>query len=140
MDATVTLDQGMAFHGTASKSGYSLKMDAHPSVGGDDEGFRPMELLLVGLGGCTAMDVLSILRKKRQEVSGFEVQLHADQAQDFPHVFTDITIKYIVRGRRVDPKAVERAIELSSTRYCSAQAMLEHAATITSTYEIVDEE
>ena len=140
MDATVTLDQGMAFHGTASKSGHTLKMDAHPSVGGDGDGFRPLELLLVGLGGCTGMDVLSILRKKRQEVSGFDVQLHADQAKDFPHVFTDITIKYIVRGRHVDPKAVERAIELSATKYCSAQAMLEHTATITSAYEIIEEE
>ena len=140
MDATVTLDHGMAFHGTASKSGFTLKMDAHPSVGGDGDGFRPLELLLVGLGGCTAMDVMSILRKKRQAVSGFEIQLHADQAKDFPHVFTDITIKYIIRGRGVEPKAVERAIELSATKYCSAQAMLEHAATITSTYEIVDED
>jgi putative redox protein len=130
----------MAFHGTASKSGFTLKMDAHPSVGGDGDGFRPLELLLVGLGGCTSMDVVSILRKKRQAISGFEVRLHADQAKDFPHVFTDITIKFIIRGRDVDPKAVERAIELSSTKYCSAHIMLEHAATITSTYEIVDEE
>ena len=139
MDATVTLDHGMAFHGTASKSGFTLKMDAHPSVGGEDDGFRPMELLLVGLGGCTGMDVVSILRKKRQAISGFEIQLHADQAKDFPHVFTNITIKYIIRGQGVDPKAVERAIELSATKYCSAHAMLEQAATITSTYEIIDE-
>jgi putative redox protein len=129
----------MAFIGTAN-TGFTLKMDAHPSVGGDNDGFRPMELLLVGLGGCTGMDVMSILRKKRQEVSGFEIQLHADQAKGYPHVFTDVTIKYIVRGRGIDPKAVERAIELSATKYCPAQAMLAHSVAITSTFEIVEEE
>lgn len=139
MNATVTLDKGMAFYGTAD-SGFTIKMDARASVGGDDDGFRPMELLLVGLGGCTAMDVVSILRKKRQEVSGFEVQLHADRAKDHPHVFTAITINYVVRGKGVDPQAVERAIELSATKYCSAQAMLAQAAEITSEYEIIEEE
>ena len=138
MDSTVTLDQGMAFHGTAD-SGFSIKMDARQSAGGDDDGFRPLELLLVGLGGCTSMDVVSILRKKRQDVSGFEVQLHADQAKEHPHVFTDITINYVIRGRGIDPKAVERAIELSATKYCSAQAMLDKAAAITSSYEIIEE-
>ena len=139
MDAAVTLDKGMAFHGTAD-SGFTIKMDAHPSVGGDDDGFRPLELLLVGLGGCTAMDVLSILRKKRQDVSGFEVQLHADRAKDHPRVFTAVAINYVIRGRGVDPKAVERAIELSATKYCSAQAMLAQSAEITTHYEIVEED
>jgi putative redox protein len=139
VDAKVTLDEGMALYGTAD-TGFTIKMDAHPSVGGDDDGFRPMELLLVGLGGCTAMDVISILRKKRQDVSGFEVQLHADRAKEHPHVFTEITIHYVIRGRGVDPKAVERAIELSATKYCSAQAMLTHSAKITNDYEIVEEE
>lgn len=138
MNATVTLDKGMAFHGTAD-SGFTIKMDSHPSVGGDDDGFRPMELLLVGLGGCTAMDVVSILRKKRQEVSGFEVQLHADRAKDHPHVFTTITINYVIHGAGVDPQAVERAIELSATKYCSAHAMLSQSAEITSNYEIIEE-
>ncbi len=86
------------------------------------------------------MDVLSILRKKRQDVNGFEVQLHADRAEDHPHVFTDISVRYIVRGRDIDPKAVERAIELSTTKYCSAHAMLSKTATITSDYEIIEEE
>jgi len=138
VNATVTLDKGMAFHGTAD-SGFTIKMDSHPSVGGDDDGFRPMELLLVGLGGCTAMDVVSILRKKRQEVSGFEVQLHADRAKDHPHVFTTITINYVIHGAGVDPQAVERAIELSATKYCSAHAMLSQSAEITSNYEIIEE-
>jgi putative redox protein len=139
MKATISLDQGMIFHGTAN-SGYTLQMDSGPSVGGNDRGFRPMELLLIGLGGCTAMDVLSILRKKRQEVTGFDVNMAALQAKDHPHVFTHITISYIIRGREINPKAVERAIELSETKYCPAQAMLAKATTIEHTYEIIDEE
>jgi len=137
--ATVTMDHGMTFLGTAD-TGFTLQMDASPSVGGDNSGFRPMELLLVGLGGCTAMDVISILRKKRQEVTGLEVKLDAQQAGEHPHVFTHITVKYIVRGHNVDEKAVARAIELSKTRYCPAQAMLAMATTIENTYEILEEE
>jgi putative redox protein len=129
----------MTFHGTAD-SDFTITMGTSPSVGGDDDGIRPLELLLVGLGGCTAMDVVSILRKKRQEFSGFEVQLHADRAKEHPKVFTTITINFIIRGHTVDPKAVERAIELSSTKYCSAQAMLSKTANITTSYEILEEE
>jgi putative redox protein len=139
MKATINLDHGMTFHGSAN-SGYTLQMDSTPSFGGDDSGFRPMELLLIGLGGCTAMDVLSILRKKRQEVTGFDVNVDARQAKDHPHIFTEITVSYIVRGRDINPKAVERAILLSETKYCPAQAMLAMAATIEHTYEIIEEE
>jgi putative redox protein len=138
MKATVTLEQGMAFTGTAN-IGYTIQMDASPSVGGDDSGFRPMELLLIGLGGCTAMDVISILRKKRQDITSFEVKLDADQAGEHPRVFTDITITYLIRGRNVNSKAVARAIELSETRYCPAQAMLVQAANITHAFEITEE-
>jgi putative redox protein len=136
--ATVTLDQRMTFTGKAN-TGIELLMDAHPDVGGDDNGLRPMELLLIGLGGCTAMDVISILRKKRQDVTGFEVKLDAQQADDYPHVFTHITIHYIIRGRGVRPAAVERAIELSETKYCPAQAMLGQSAEIELGYEIIEE-
>lgn len=139
MNATVSLDQGMAFNGTAD-TGFSLRMDSSPSVGGNDSGFRPMELMLISLGGCTAMDVISILRKKRQDVTDFEVKLDAAQAEDHPHVFTDITIHYVVHGRGVDPKAVTRAMELSATKYCPAQAMLGKAANIKLSYEIVEAE
>ncbi len=128
----------MTFFGTAD-SGYTIQMDADPSVGGDDSGFRPMELLLTGLGGCTAMDVISILRKKRQDVTGFEVKLDARRAKDHPHVFTHITVHYVVRGRNVDPKAIARAIELSETKYCPAQAMLDKVATIDHTFEVIEE-
>ena len=139
MKATINLDHGMTFHGSAN-SGYTLRMDSGPSVGGDDSGFRPMELLLIGLGGCTAMDVLSILRKKRQDVTGFDVNVDARQAKDHPHVFTQITVNYIIRGRGINSKAVERAIQLSETKYCPAQAMLAKAATIEHTYKIIEEE
>jgi len=106
--------------------------------GGDEDGFRPMELLLIGLGGCTAMDVISILRKKRQNVAGLELALEADRSDDHPTIFTAIRINYIVRGQEVDPKAVERAISLSETRYCPAMAMLSESVTIELTYEILE--
>lgn len=137
MDAKVTLQQRMSFTATA-ESGFRLNMGATPDLGGDDDGFRPMELVLLGLAGCTAMDVISILRKKRQHVTGFEVQAHAERAQEHPRVFTDITIKYIVEGINVDPEAVRRAIELSETKYCPAQAMLVQAVPIKHVYEIVE--
>lgn len=138
MKATINLDHGMAFQGSAN-SGYTLQMDSGPAVGGEESGFRPMELLLIGLGGCTAMDVLSILRKKRQEVTGFDVDVDARQAEDHPHVFTHIIVNYVIRGRDINPKAVERAIYLSETKYCPAQAMFAKATTVEHTYEIIEE-
>ncbi len=138
MDATVTLQEGMHFIGTAD-TGHPVHMDSDQSVGGTDSAARPMELFLIGLGGCTAMDVVSILRKKRQDVTGLELRLHADRAEEHPKVFTAITIEYIVRGRGVDPAAVERAMDLSRDRYCPAQAMLALAAPIALTYTIVEE-
>ncbi|MDX1614638.1 MAG: OsmC family protein [Candidatus Promineifilaceae bacterium] len=137
MNATVSLAQRMTFHGEAD-SGFSVRLDSSPSVGGDNSGFRPMELMLISLGGCTAMDVISILRKKRQNITDFVVKLDANQADDHPHVFTDVTIHYVVYGHGVSAKAVERAIELSETKYCPAQAMLGEVATIEHTYEIVE--
>lgn len=137
MDAIVTLQQRMSFTATAD-SGFRLNMGTSRDVGGDDDGFRPMELVLLGLAGCTAMDVISILRKKRQHVTGFEVQAHAERAEEHPKVFTDVTIKYIVEGINIDPAAVMRAIELSETKYCPAQAMLVQAVPIKHEYEIVE--
>ncbi|RME48366.1 MAG: OsmC family peroxiredoxin [Chloroflexi bacterium] len=136
--ATVTWKGDMHFTGTTD-TGFGLTLDADPSVGGQDMGFRPLELMLVSLAGCTAMDVISILRKKRQDVTGFEVRVEADQANDHPRVYTDIRVVYMVRGRNIDPAAVERSIELSETKYCPASAMLRKTARITSRYEIIDE-
>lgn len=137
MDATVTLLEGMHFAGMAD-SGHTVHMDSDPSVGGTDSAARPMELFLIGLGGCTGMDVISILRKKRQDVTGLAMKIHADRSGGHPNVFTAITIEYVVTGRGVDPAAVERAMELSRDRYCPAQAMLALAAPISLTYTIVE--
>jgi len=138
MEALVTWDHGLSFTGTAD-SGFEINLGASSAVGGDNDGFRPMEMILTGLIGCTAMDVISILRKKRQQVTSFSVKGSAEQAADHPHVFTDIHIHYVVGGNDIDPKAIERAIELSRTRYCPAQAMLGQVVEMELTYEIAPE-
>ncbi|HHY54584.1 MAG TPA: OsmC family protein [Chloroflexi bacterium] len=138
MKAQVTWLGGMKFEAVAD-SGHPIILDAAPDVGGANEGSRPMELMAMSLAGCTAMDVISILRKKRQEVTGFEVKVDADRASQHPHVFTAITITYVLRGRGIDPAAVERAMQLSEEKYCPAQAMLRAVAPITLQYEIIEE-
>ncbi len=125
VDAQVVLLEGMAFEATAS-SGHKVMLDAAEAVGGKNRGFRPMELVLVGLLGCTAMDVISILRKKRQQVTAFHVKGHGERAEEHPKVYTHITLEYHVTGKGVEEKAVRRSIELSAVRYCPAQAMLRH--------------
>ncbi len=137
MKAAVTWDHGLTFAGTAD-TGFTVPMGGSAAVGGDDDGFRPMELILSGLAGCTAMDVISILSKKRQQVTNFRVTADAQQADGHPHVFTKIHLHYIVEGYDIDPQAVERAMELSETRYCPAQAMLSPVVPMTLTYEIVE--
>jgi putative redox protein len=137
MNARVTWKGGLTFTGTAD-TGFSVQLGAEPSVGGDDDGFRPMELFAVGLAGCTGMDVISILRKKRQKITDFEVHVRANRASDHPHVFTDIHVIYEVTGHDVDEAAVKRAIELSEDKYCPAHAMLRKAAEITSSYKILE--
>lgn len=139
MEAKVKLDRGMRFVGVAD-TGHEVLMDADLSVEGEDSGARPMELILMGLCGCTAMDTISILRKKRQVVSGLEVKASAARAQEHPKVFTKILLHYIVTGEDVDPTAVERAIQLSAERYCPAQAMLGQVAEMSYTYEILAQE
>jgi putative redox protein len=129
MEAKVTWKKGLSFDGTAD-SGFVLPLGAKKENGGDGDGFAPIELLAVGLAGCTAMDVISILEKKRQVVTSFEVQAHIQRATEHPHVFTHVVIEYIVTGRQVDPAAVDRAVELSVTKYCSAQAMMSKAVPI----------
>lgn len=123
MDAKVSWKDGMTFTGTAD-TGFSVPLGAHPDVGGANDGFRPLELMAVSLAGCTAMDVISIVRKKKQDVTTFEVKVHADQQGEHPHVFTHIVIEYHFSGNNIDEAAVVRAIELSSVKYCPAQSML----------------
>lgn len=135
MDAKVTWEQRLSFTGTAD-TGFSVNLGSSSGVGGDDDGFRPIELVAVGLAGCTAMDVISILQKKRQDVMHFEVQVHADRAEEHPKVFTHVNILYLLEGHNIDPSAVERAIELSTNKYCPTFAMLSKAVQIDHSYEI----
>lgn len=135
METKVTWKSRMSFTGS-NTSGFEVPLGTDPSVGGDNDGFRPMELIAIGLAGCTAMDTISILQKKRQDITAFEVVVHADRGEEHPKVFTKIALEYLIEGHQVDPSAVERAIELSATKYCPAQAMLEKAVQIEHTYSI----
>jgi putative redox protein len=137
MDVNVTWKNKLAFTGN-TEGGFTLPLDGELEDGGEGNGFQPMELIAIGLAGCTAMDTISILRKKRQDVTGFEVQVHAQRAADYPKVFTHITIEYLVKGHQVDPAAVERSIELSTTKYCPVQAMLSKVVKIDHKYSIKD--
>jgi putative redox protein len=112
---------------------------ALPDEGRDETGPTPMRLLLIGLCGCTGMDVVSILQKKRQPFTGLQVKATAERAEEHPRVYTRIHLEFVVTGEGVDPGAVERSIELSHTKYCSAWAMLGEVAQITTSYRIVEE-
>ena len=134
----VVLQEGMHFSGTTD-AGMEIQLDAKQGVGGEGKGFIPMELMAISMAGCTAMDVISILRKKRQDVTDFEVRVDAPRADEHPKVFTSATIEYLVTGHNVDEKAVVRAIELTSERYCPAQAMLGQIMPIDLHYQIFEE-
>jgi putative redox protein len=121
-----------------SASGHAVVMDGPPEYGGRNLGIRPMEMLLIGMGGCTEFDVLHILRKARQEVTGCEVLLEAQRAETDPKVFTEIHAHFIVSGRDLSEKWVAKAIALSAGKYCSASIMLGATAKITHDYEIVN--
>jgi putative redox protein len=112
---------------------------ALPDEDREDTGPRPIRLLLIGLCGCTGMDVVSILQKKRQPFTGLQVKATAERAEEHPRVYTQIHLEFVVTGEGVDPAAVERSIELSHTKYCSASAMLGETAEITTSYRIVEE-
>lgn len=139
MNASVTWRQGLSFTGEAD-SGYEVPLGAEPEVGDARDGFEPLELMAVSLAGCTAMDVISILTKKKQEVTGFEVKVKTERAMEFPKVFTRATITYLVTGHAVDEVALIRSIELSATKYCPAQAMLGKIFPIELVYEIYEDE
>ena len=139
MDAKVIWQQGLSFTGT-SDSGFEVPLGADLDTGGADDGFRPLELMAVSLAGCTAMDVASILKKKQQVVNAFEVKVHADRAEEYPKEFTHILITYLITGHSLDELAVRRAIELSTTKYCPAQAMLGKLVPMELIYEIYEGE
>ena len=139
MHAKAVWNGDMAFTGV-NDEGFLLPMDSKKAAGGHDMGFRPLQLMAIGLAGCTGMDVISILKKKRQEVTQFEVNDEVERASEHPKVFTKIVLAYKVTGKNIDPQAVERAVELSETKYCGAQAMLRQTAEITHTITIVQED
>lgn len=136
-NAEVVWKSRMSFTGSAD-SGFEIPLGTDPGVGGDNDGARPMELIAIGLAGCTAMDVISILSKKRQQVTGFKVSVHAERASDHPKVFTSSVIDYEVTGKDIEEAAVVHAIELSATRYCPAQAMLGKVMPLELTYHIFE--
>lgn len=113
-----------------------VMMDGSPIFGGSEAAPSPKELLLFALGGCTAMDVIPILKKKRVPLEGFEIHLSGNTQEEHPQVFTDIHIEYVFFGENINPADVERAIELSTTKYCAVSAMLRKAVTITHSYRI----
>lgn len=135
MKANIRRVNGITMVGK-SESGHWVTMDGPVKFGGADAGVRPMELFLIGLGGCTGMDVLSILAKKRVKLNDFEIEINADRAPEHPKVYTKIHLKYIFYGNNIPVEAVERAIELSETIYCSASEMLRQSTELTTEYEI----
>lgn len=139
MDARVKWSEGLAFSGEA-EGGYTVRLGSDGSAAPDETGFSPMQLIAIGIAGCTAMDVISILSKKRQRVTRFEVVIHAKRAEDHPKVFTAIHLEYIVVGEQVEEAAVQRAIQLSEERYCPAIAMFRQVAPVGFSYRIEDVE
>lgn len=139
MDARATLKERMTFIATAD-SGFEVRLDGARGVGGDESGFGPLELMAVSLAGCTAMDVISILRKKQQNVTAFEVRAHAEQALERPKVFTKLVIDYIVSGHGIEEAALRRAIELSAVKYCPALAMVGQTVPYELHYQIFEAE
>ena len=137
MKASVTWVQGASFKGE-SGSGHTVIMDGPPDAGGKDLGVRPMEMILLGVGGCTAFDVMLILQRGRQAVTDCVVALEATRADTEPKVFTHIHIHFVVTGNDLSEKHVKRAIELSADKYCSASIMLKKAVEITHDYEIIE--
>jgi len=136
--AQVTWVEGMQFVGEAG-SGHAIVLDGKPENGGRDTGTRPMELVLVALAGCTAMDMRHILMRMRQDVSGLQVKVQAERADEHPKVYTDIQLEYAVRGRNLSEKAVTDAVRLSQDKYCSVSAMLAETALIGYTVQIIEE-
>lgn len=119
-----------------SGSGNRIAMDVSEQDGGQNAGASPMELLLVALAGCTGMDVISILRKKRQNVTSYTIAVRGERREEHPQTFTTITVEHTLTGHGINPDAVRRAIELSETKYCSVGATIEKTATITHTFRL----
>ena len=136
MQATVRLKEDDSLQGV-TESGHQVVMDRSPDVGGQNLGSRPMEMLLLGLGGCAMIDVVLILRKARQVFTDIRVEIDAERSGEVPKVFTRIHLHFVVAGKQLDPQRVDRAISLSAQKYCSATKMLDSVAQITHDFEIL---
>ena len=136
MKARVKWIEGSSFV-AQSGSGHSVVLDGPPEAGGKNLGVRPMEMVLLGLGGCTAFDVVDILKKKRETITDCSVEISAERADTVPKVFTHIHLHYIVSGNDVKEESVKRAVELSAEKYCSVSMMLNKGATLTHDYEVI---
>jgi len=128
---------GVSFEGS-SESGHSVIMDGAPESGGKNLGMRPMEMLLLGMGGCTSYDVITILKKSRQDIKDCRAEITAERSESIPKVFTKIHIHFILEGHDLAAPAVQRAINLSATKYCSASIMLEKSVMISNDFEIIE--
>ena len=137
MNISVNWVDGLLMVGK-SDSGHTITMDGPPESGGENLGVRPMEMLLLGVAGCTMIDVVTTLKKMRQDLSHCETKINAERATDHPKVFTDIHIQFIVKGNDLDSKKVDKAITLSAEKYCSASIMLGETATITHDFEVIE--
>ena len=137
--ANVELVNAMTFRATTA-TGHDVMMDSSPDVGGSASAASPMELVMAGLGGCTGMDVISILRKMRQDVTNYEVRVSGERATEHPRIFTNIQVEHVLQGRSLRVDSVKRAVELSATRYCPAAAMLGSAARINNSYRVIDQQ
>ena len=137
MDVKVKWVDGMMFLGE-SESGHTVTMDGPPNLGGRNMGIRPMELLLLGMGGCTSFDVMQILQKSKQQVTDCVAEISAERVDTVPKVFSDIHVHFVVTGKELKPAMVERAVKLSAEKYCSASIMLEKAVNITHDFEIIE--
>ena len=137
MKATIKWLDGVSFEGI-SESGHSIVMDGAPESGGKNLGMRPMEMLLLGMGGCTSYDVITILKKSRQDIKDCKAEITAERSENIPKVFTKIHIHFVIEGKALDPSAVQRAINLSATKYCSASIMLEKSVAISNDFEIIE--
>lgn len=137
MTVRAKLETGMRFD-VETGSGHHILLDAAEHNGGQNAGPQPMEMLLVSLASCAAMDIISILRKKRQDISAYEVRVWGGRTEEYPRVFVEITVEHIFLGQNIQPEAVKRAIELTEERYCGASAMLGKTATLTHTFRIIE--
>ncbi len=139
MKAVVKWLDNMSFVGE-SESGHSVVMDGPPDSGGRNLGVRPMEMVLLGMGGCTAFDVVLVLKRQRQLITDCQVELSAERADEAPKVFTKIHVHYVVKGKGLDAKKVARAVDMTAEKYCSVSIMLAQSVDVTHDFKIIEEE